>query len=508
MQVKNESGQAVILVAVAMSIFLIGAVGLGIDGAHMYAQRQMAQTAADSAAIAGIMSIFNKTNVSGNSGYFSTSASFTCTTTDTKTPCQYASKNGFGANASDTVTIDFPGSANGVTLSPDFPVNVVHATVSRSVNTTLMRLLGPSTSTISAEATAAITYVNAPVPILVTHPTLSGSFSSNGTTGITICGGPSRSIQINSNSATADSNNSNTTINLSHAGPPDPGNCTTGTGADFAGRTTMSTPGFTFQNGTTGHYVYQDSLMQDPLANVSPPPMPTNSGLMGTHVPLANGTSGCPASPGKPCQLFYPGVYTGDVNTPAIDGKGSTPVFVPGIYYLQSAWASQPSKGLAMDCSSNCDMYMATGFTDTYTGTGWSGNVLFYNTGLPAAPTSAGRFNLASNATSTLVGSPANSSYQGILLFQDRSSVSNTHSLGGGGAMTLQGTIYLTNTIAAMSSTPGTYQALNLQGGTGSGTLIQGEIIVGALALGGNSAITMNLNSNSVILVSQVALVK
>ncbi len=506
MQFKNESGQTVIIVALGMSLFLIGAIGLGIDGAHMYAQRQMAQTAADSAAIAGVMSIFNKTNVSGNTGFFSTSASFTCTTTDTKTPCQYASKNGFGGNASDTVTIDFPGSANGVTLSPDFPVNVVHATVSRNVNTTLMRLLGPSVSTISAEATAAITYVDAPVPILVTHPTLSASFASNGTPSITICGGPSRSIQVNSNSGTADSNNSNTTINLSHAGPPDPGNCSTGTGADFAGRTTSSTYGFTFQQGTTGHYVYQDSLMQDPLASVSAPSVPTNTGPMGTHVALANGTSGCPASPGKPCQLYYPGLYTS-----GIDGKNSTPVFIPGIYYIQS------SNGF--DCSANCDIYMATGFTDSYTNSlysdpAWTNNVLFYNTGPSGNSTNAGRFDLSANGTVQLVGSPATGDFKGILFFQDRNSQAHldtnaqAHRLGGGGQMTLQGTIYLTNTIATMTSTPGQYQSLKLQGGPGSGTLIQGEIIVGVLDSGGSGAITMNLNSNSVILVSQVALVK
>jgi uncharacterized membrane protein len=42
-----------------MSILLIGALGLAIDGGQMYAHRQMAQAAADAAAQAGIMSIFD-----------------------------------------------------------------------------------------------------------------------------------------------------------------------------------------------------------------------------------------------------------------------------------------------------------------------------------------------------------------------------------------------------------------------------------------------------------------
>ena len=60
----REDGQAVILVVVAMSVLLIGALGLAIDGGQMYAQRQMAQAAADAAAQAGIMSIFTGTNIS------------------------------------------------------------------------------------------------------------------------------------------------------------------------------------------------------------------------------------------------------------------------------------------------------------------------------------------------------------------------------------------------------------------------------------------------------------
>jgi hypothetical protein len=211
---------------------------------------------------------------------------------------------------------------------------------------------------------------------------------------------------------------------------------------------------------------------------------------MGTHQNLADGTSGCPASPKKSCQLYYPGLYTS-----GIDGKNSTPVFVPGIYYIQSTQG--------FDCSANCDIYMATGFTDTYTGTGWSGNTLFYNTGPTATPTTAGPFNLSANGTVNLVGSPTGSTYQGILFFQDRNSAAQSHTLGGGGQMTLQGTLYFNNT--TMTATQ--YQSLSLQGGPGSGTTIQGEIITGTLSLGGNGSITMNLSSTPAYIVNEIALV-
>ena len=74
--------------------------------------------------------------------------------------------------------------------------------------------------------------------------------------------------------------------------------------------------------------------------------------------------------------------------------------------------------------------------------------------------------------------------------------------------MTLVGTIYLTNNRGTMLTTSSQYQELDLQGGSGSGTLVQGEIIVGTLQLGGTGSITMNLNSNASYIISEVALVQ
>ena len=80
-----EDGQSILLVVVAMSVFLIGALGLAIDGAQMYAHRQMAQAAADAAAQAGMMSIFRGTNATATFPFGTGNppiASSACTTTD------------------------------------------------------------------------------------------------------------------------------------------------------------------------------------------------------------------------------------------------------------------------------------------------------------------------------------------------------------------------------------------------------------------------------------------
>lgn len=485
MRNKGEEGQALIPLVLAMSIFLIGAVGLSIDGAHLYSQRQMAQAAADAAAQAGIMSIFDRTNSSsGNPGAFSTAGSFACAATDTRTPCAYAARNGFGTSA-DTVSVDFPpaSAAPGVALSPTDPVNLIRVSIQRNVSTTLMGVLGTSATTIKATAMAGIISDLAPVPILITHPTLAGALATNGGVLVKICGGPRRSIQVNSGSSTAITTSGSGTIDLSHAGPADSGACTTGTGADFGAWGGPRTPPFNFLGGTTGNYLQPASPVDDPLADVAAPPVPTNTP---SPTPLANGVSGCPASPQKPCMLFYPGLYV--AGGPLSNAKNQTMVFSPGIYYIQSG---------GLSCTSNCAMYMSTGPADP--STGWTGSVLFYNTG-------AGTFNIGSNGYVNLVGSPESSIYRGILFFQDRTAVAQTHSMGGGGGMSLTGTIYITNTKDIMSD-PTHYQALTLQGTPGSATNVQGEIIVGTLSMGGNAAITMQLDPSYKLVMRQVALI-
>src|ERR1051326_4346869 len=126
MKRRGEHGQALVMTAALMGIVLVGAIGLALDSSHLYAEIHMAQVAADAAAEAGIVSIFNGTNSgSTNPSPWATpptactptdaggscAASFTCATTDVYAPCSYARKNGFGSTASDTVTVEFPTAA-------------------------------------------------------------------------------------------------------------------------------------------------------------------------------------------------------------------------------------------------------------------------------------------------------------------------------------------------------------------------------------------------------------
>ncbi len=495
---EGEEGQATVLVLLAMGIFLIGAVGLATDGSHLFAQRQMAQAAADAAAQAGIMSIYDGTQLTT----LAPGDTFSCTTTDTRTPCAYARLNGFGATAGDTVTVDVPTAAPiGVDLSSD-PVNQLRVTVQRSVNTTLLRFLGTSASTIRATATAGIVNVISPVPLVITHPSMANALSMNGTTGIKICGGPSQSIQVNSSNPSAYAGGG--TVDLSHAGLLDSGNCTTGTGADFGifgGSTTN--PGSVSLGSKPGKYMHS-SPIGDPYASVFPsgPPVPTT---VGTTRTISNGTEGCTL---PTCKEYSPGLYVGGINE---SSNNTMEVFKPGLYYIQGGGFK-----LKNTTAITCPAGLCTSDADTGSG------MVIYNTGPAGNPTNAGVFDINTGVTAKFMGAgistaspPASPSgpYYGILFFQDRNSVAhttnnNSHTFGqGNGCFDLVGTIYITNTVATMKADANHYQLITYNGTPCSSTVNQGEIIVSALSIVGTTNINMQLYPFSFLKIRKVALI-
>jgi Flp pilus assembly protein TadG len=526
MRFKGEEGQAMILVALAMSIFLLGAVGLAVDGAHLYSQRQMAQGAADAAAQAGIMSIFDGTNSAGTAQFDATQgSSFTCSTTNS-TPCSYASKNGFDSATGDTVTVDFPpaSAAPGVNLAPSNPnpdpskpdsASLIRVTVSRTVNTTLMRMLGPTVSTVKATAMAAIVTVQSPTPILVTDPTNSGTLSMNGNTSITICGGPTRSIQVNSSSPTAYQGGG--TIDLTHAGLNNPtGDCATLAGADFGvtgGKYTN--PGV--QLGT-GQYLSKVSPIDDPLADVPAPTLPTSPPPdFEKTTSISKGTDGCTVTGG--CTEYWPGRWSR-----LVPGNHNV-IFRPGLYYVQGGGVDlKQTVGGGVNFNAMCTNVTCT---DPDTGTG----MVIYDTvpaGTAPYPGNTNRptkgFNIGTMAQLTLQG-PTNTvknnrnedvpgpPYYGVLFWEDRTANANSHTIGqGNGCFSLIGTIYITNTKAIMQNTsdpnyPNHVQSITYNGTPCSATINQGYIIAGQLSLVGKSAITMKLLPYGYLQVRRVAMV-
>jgi hypothetical protein len=492
---KNEAGQATILVILATGIFLLAAVGLAVDGSHLYAQWQMAQAAADAAAQAGVMSVFYGTNSNGAATAFSTTA-FTCSASDPKTPCYYAQQlNGFNGG-SDSVSVDFPSIGDAA----------VGVTVSRSVDTTLIRLLGPSASTISARGVAAVEDIPSAIPIIVTHPTLTGALSFNGNPNITIIGGPRRSIQVNSNDPASIATNAcgNATVDLSLAGPG-------GKGADFGDLGGQPAPPcFTFKPGV-GRYVQPAGVISDPLSGVDPNGtwITTSSLVLNpstTTVPV--GTNGCPSVSGTPiCTVFHPGLYTTGITIKdSTNNSNGVALFAPGLYYISSGGFNMQAKASAQ---------IASGMTadPLYPEIGTAGMVVF-NSGTGNADRFAFDANAGKFYPIALQGAPVGSRWDGILFMEDPyatggihtglPSANKGHTIQGAGNITLTGTMYFNARVGVTSTA---FQSLSVQGASGSTTTLTGEIITQALSLGGGGTIKMNLDSTTRT-VREVALIQ
>ncbi len=525
---KEQAGQAILLVMLAMSIFMLGALGFIIDGSHLHAQRAMAQAAADAAAQAGMMSIFDGTSGAWGtySGATASGVAIPCSATppngmSTSAACKYAqSLNGFNLSG-DTVTVTPNPTVTICTsnscLSSD-PVNLLQVTVTRSVPTTLMRLLGPSASTVTAVGIAAIVQVTSPTPILITHPTMSGALNMNGNTSVTICGGPTQSVQVNSSNATAYQGPSSGSVDLSHAGPGLPssvcaatGNTTTGTGANFGVFGGPATNPGNVTLGTSGQYVSPHSPILDPLAGVSPPSVPSGSTKPsgGQSCTILSHCGNCPASgfsgtPPSTCQEYVPGLYS------SIDTTGiSSSFFDPGIYYIEGGGFTMKNSTVGMCTSCTADPTTVNGMViyDTCAGT----------QPCPAGSDATGGFTVDTRAYAQLLGagvaasspsSPPSSPYYGILFFEDHNADGQSHTIGAGnGCFSVIGTIYITNTLAIMTANAAHYQTVLYHGTPCTGVANYGEIIVSQLTVKGTSGIDMGLFPTGYLKIRQVALV-
>jgi hypothetical protein len=385
----RRDGQAVILVVVAMSILLIGALGLAIDGGQMYAHRQMAQAAADAAAQAGIMSIFDGTNATSAHPFGTGSppiASSVCTTTDARTPCVYARNNGFGGTSADTVTLSFPTTVSGVTLS-SATVPALAVTVQRTLKTGLIRFIGAgATVTIMAKGTAGLVGTVSPDCVYALDPSASSAFKATNGATVALNG---CAIAVNSSNSAAFLVNGGSSV--------------TASAISVVGGASITNGGSTTPAPTTGV-----PPVTDPLASLPSP-----------AVGACNHTN---YSPGWGTWALTPGVYCGGINI----SNGATATFAAGTYIIKGG-----------------SLTLVGGTTDTGSG------VMFYLTGTNAT---YGSVNISNGANVTFSGQTSGP-YTGIVFYQDRTITSSVNAtFSGGVAMKLTGTLYFPTTSVLFSN--------------------------------------------------------
>jgi hypothetical protein len=561
---SKDEGQVSILVVLAVGTCLLLFAGFGVDMTNLFFHRQTAQNAADAACVAAGMDMLLNNTTGASMGGFTPGTGYNCTTSSTDAPCKYAALNGYtspgltAGTESNLVAVSFPSSVPGA-VNPNSIVSgfvstpFVQVNVTDRVRTYFSSLISSSqTQDVAAIAKCGLQLTQEPVPILILDPRNETSVTLNGAFTLDIYGGPPRSVQINSSSSSAyvPKGCSKSGFNLVNGGPATTGSNIGITGSEAA---TCWVP------GTTSTWIAPDSPISDPFATVCAPgqstaclttidgyaapsaPTSPSWGASGDGTTVVGPNDGCPS--GVTCDHYQAGVYNSGIKVKKAGGNG-TAVFEPGLYYVTG--------GMALD--SNSQVCPGTGVGDG------SGGTIFYfaDTNSISVAANSGSSGLAcSNSAKTqitandikctgsstlpnnLPGStvlldnillaPCSGYYgdplgtkdpggeqRGILFFQDRSAnAGSTPSWGGGGQFTLGGSMYFhycdsSTPLAGVNCnfTSGYMDNLGLQGVSGSGTYILGDIIADQLSMGGNPNINMDLNPAANYYVLKVALLQ
>jgi hypothetical protein len=574
---RRESGQAAIVLLAFFSVLLLTAAGLAVDVSNLWFHRQSAQAAADAACQAGALDLLDASAGGTPNSGFTPGTAGTCTSTSSASICKYAAFNGFNSagpispSAADTsawnsVSYSFPSSVAGITAPPSSMTSTpyLQVTVTESVETFLIQLVhGFHYSQVKATSICGLAEVMEPAPVLVLDPTASGAFSYSGGASLNIIGGPSRALQVDSNSSSAIVCAPSGVINTSQGGPN-----YTGSDVGITGDEPLNTNGcqksggyMGFNPGTTGSWNPNVLPVGDPYAGVAAPAS-VMSITPATYTATKNsdyaaGTyyrwvgyhvDGCP-DPNHPaydngiptnCAEFAPGYYPNGITLP---NDYSTVIFLPGIYYINGSlnvtnndirmglpcWSSYTSGYSASACSpvSSAEgwnysqgqgvmFYFASG---TYTASGGSGD-----SGLDTVPATMltcdgssppSELNMPSSLNDDdLLWAPC--TQNGTYYDSGGDTTDSAGNPGVRGILIFQAHddtaspnfsgsagLSFAGSLYFHSSSYG--DILQLTGGTSTGTFIVGDIVTDQISLSGSGAINLALPSTPSIPTLKVA---
>ncbi|MGO9254814.1 MAG: pilus assembly protein TadG-related protein [Bryobacteraceae bacterium] len=294
----SQRGQTALFATISM-VPVLGMIGLVVDAGYDQMVKEAAQTAAQSAAIAGIMAAKSASNFTCGSGVTCQAAtacpsSLTTPTNPIQAACLYAAQNGFTNGAkSGNQTVMIAANTTAPPISGTSPSYWISATVSQKLPLTFLAVLGQQWANVSANSTAAVFGGGGGGDGCLYVMGLTGTDISMSGGGITSnCG-----VYVASNGAAA--------IDSSGGAITTSGTAKT----NIVGQWTHS-------GGTiTPAPILGASLPSDPFLSMT---APTAGSCIG-GVSLSSGT-----------QTISPGTYCG-----AISVSGGTLTLNPGLYYLE-----------------------------------------------------------------------------------------------------------------------------------------------------------------------------
>lgn len=458
----RQDGQVLVLAALMLSA-LLGLGALAIDVGRAYTTWQQAQNAADMAAWAAGLQMqmegdcsTNATNAIAVARYYATQNGYTNGTNGAtvSVTCPYSGDN---TKLSVTIGQQVTGTFTGPVFSGVFtPQATGVAQVRRQPPGSPFIALGtascPGISINGAGTSLAVSNGG-----IVSNAACSSTSSCNG---MSICAG-SGSIQ------------SDTAVSAN-------GTCSTGVTPTCS---TLAAP------------------VSDPLQySYSYPCFPGTSPYNG----CADYTAGFSVSGGT--HVIGPGVYT------EISASGGATIYLkPGIYILRGGSGSASltlTGGSALKiCRTSTDASGGT-YETSYGGSGGcaatttsNAGVMIFNTvsGFPGTTGTCRPISLSGGGTFDLAAQTSGS-YQGLVIWQDPRTngggsaiCDSTVSLSGGGSTSLSGTVYAKNGSVALSG--------------GGGWLTDSAFYAKDFTISGGSAVTVNYNSGSNVLVMRTSLV-
>jgi hypothetical protein len=429
---ERERGQAALFMTMTLTISL-GLTGLVVDEGWGYWRQEACLTAAQSAAMGGIMFAINN-NSTWPPTTCTASSTIVCQATPTACPanltlgatqstdvqaaCIYAQKNGFMASGKQNMTIAAntgnPPTTTGVTTS----YYITARAVEQIPLTFLSTITGRVTNLVSARATAAVVSTAAGSCVYVLDPT--GSLALNASNGVTIqsqCG-----FWINSSSSTALSVIGGSQLQALNSTAIDlVGGYTNANGGSISPAPTHSSPAtdpflsrnVPLQRSVTGAHTYS-----------------CNYGSAQGCAHTSTGTYACDytnfnQSSWVAMLTMSPGVYCGGITI----GNVQAVTFNPGVYILDGGGMCLGAcgGGISGGVTGNGVSFFSTGTSSTYKGI------------------------TVGNGVNATFSAPTSGSMQGLIFYQDPSLTlainSTTSSLfEGGSSSSYSGSIYLPTT--------------------------------------------------------------
>lgn len=513
---RAEAGQASVLLVLILGTFLVAALAFAVDLSGMWFHRQSAQSAADSACLAGAADMLaTASGVTPPSAGFTVGTAGNCSSSSGASICKYASFNGYDGTglqttaASNSVTWTFPASVSGATAPTGVTHPFLQVLVTENVKTFFMGLVGKNYQQVTAASTCGTVSIRSAPPMLILNPSDSGTLSTSANGTIKIVAGPSRSIQVNSTSSTAVQSSANAVEDLSAAGP-------NGTGGDVGvvggPATAPAWPsGLAWKFGTAGNWVNPTLPIPDPYANVPAPTKPAAAPAPLTPSSVKQGTDGCPASSG--CYEYSPGYYASGISVAGND----TAIFKPGIYWMDGDLNSSGNSTIRNATTGtqtdgvifyfNKGSIQLSGNSGRVTGTSLSSTALTCDASSPTGVPASVNGNIlwsqcAKNGTYVGAGSTDMASAggtRGLLIFNAHSNKS-TPGIGANGQLLFSGTLYF--------HSKDNQANWNINANGGSSTYLVGNIVTDELTLSGNGTILLSLNPAASVDILKVAMLQ